>query len=597
MRFESEDPAEKSYSGIINAIEDVDPVKWPGSKWRSLKVDWDEDMANRHEERVSPWEIEPSLAVTGLNISSGARTKRFRSALPTSVDNASPEKGRLSDFGESAGFSKVLQGQEIVSFKAPGKGAVPQHSSVDLKGLDAVPRKFQTASTEVESRSSYRRSDISRVVDFGESMRFQKVLQGQENFSVKPPLPAFGADSKRQAWEFHNSNPDVLEMSLIGNGSWVSSGASGFMEFSRTSKTDGGYGRVSSSLNLNPLQLSYQRVSNTTELHQKFVSGKGSERDLAAFDVQYFASNPKSCVLNFFAPSVTDDTTRCKFANSWTRSGTQSSGINPSCLQPINSESVAKFDVPKMIPERHHAPFLSERPVDKQSITCRTNLSGSNTVEKELEVIELSTKQAQVCAVSHSMDTKSIGKQSCKLFGISLIEEPPSVAMSNSFKNDNDKHDVSFEKSPTSQNLSSSVVNPGVCTDQSVRLKGIVGRKCTKVHKQGSVVGRAIDLSKLDGYEQLITELEQLFNMEGQLRNPENGWQVVYTDNEDDVMLVGDDPWQEFCNIVCKILIYTHDEVQKLKPGMFNDDAVSCSDEQPSTVEISKSSSCRQDSS
>jgi hypothetical protein len=31
--------------------------------------------------------------------------------------------------------------------------------------------------------------------------------------------------------------------------------------------------------------------------------------------------------------------------------------------------------------------------------------------------------------------------------------------------------------------------------------------------------------------------------MEGLLNDPEKGWQVVYTDNEGDLMLVGDDPW------------------------------------------------------
>lgn len=65
-----------------------------------------------------------------------------------------------------------------------------------------------------------------------------------------------------------------------------------------------------------------------------------------------------------------------------------------------------------------------------------------------------------------------------------------------------------------------------------------------KVHKQGSLVGRAIDLSRLNGYADLRHELEQLFNMEGLLGDPEKGWQILYTDSENDMMVVGDDPWQ-----------------------------------------------------
>jgi len=65
-----------------------------------------------------------------------------------------------------------------------------------------------------------------------------------------------------------------------------------------------------------------------------------------------------------------------------------------------------------------------------------------------------------------------------------------------------------------------------------------------QVHKQGIALGRAVDLTKFEGYEELICELEHMFNIEGELGNPIKGWQVVYTDNEGDMMLVGDDPWQ-----------------------------------------------------
>lgn len=92
-------------------------------------------------------------------------------------------------------------------------------------------------------------------------------------------------------------------------------------------------------------------------------------------------------------------------------------------------------------------------------------------------------------------------------------------------------------------------------------LFSFVMRSKLQVHKQGSVVGRIIDLSKLDGYDDLISELEWLFNMEGLLNNPEKGWRVLYKDDKDDMMMLGDNPWQEFCNIVSKILIYSHEKM------------------------------------
>jgi len=65
-----------------------------------------------------------------------------------------------------------------------------------------------------------------------------------------------------------------------------------------------------------------------------------------------------------------------------------------------------------------------------------------------------------------------------------------------------------------------------------------------KVHKQGSLVGRAIDLSRLSSYNDLLSELERLFGMEGLLKDPDKGWRILYTDSENDIMVVGDDPWQ-----------------------------------------------------
>jgi auxin response factor len=63
-----------------------------------------------------------------------------------------------------------------------------------------------------------------------------------------------------------------------------------------------------------------------------------------------------------------------------------------------------------------------------------------------------------------------------------------------------------------------------------------------KVQMQGVAVGRAVDLTMLEGYDQLIDYLEEMFDIKGQLC-PRNKWEIVYTDDEGDMMLVGDDLW------------------------------------------------------
>ncbi|KAE9620547.1 putative transcription factor ARF family [Lupinus albus] len=119
-------------------------------------------------------------------------------------------------------------------------------------------------------------------------------------------------------------------------------------------------------------------------------------------------------------------------------------------------------------------------------------------------------------------------------------------------------------------------------------------RSCTKVHKQGSLVGRAIDLSRLSCYNDLLSELEKLFGMEGLLRDPDKGWRILYTDGENDIMVVGDDHWHEFCNMVSKIHIYTQEEVDNMTIGMTSDDTHSCLEQAPMIMEASKSSSVGQ---
>ncbi|KAL4561394.1 hypothetical protein LXL04_033560 [Taraxacum kok-saghyz] len=109
--------------------------------------------------------------------------------------------------------------------------------------------------------------------------------------------------------------------------------------------------------------------------------------------------------------------------------------------------------------------------------------------------------------------------------------------------------------------------------NQNPQLQAKVGsstRSCTKVHKQGIARGRSLDLTKFNNYDELIAELDELFEFNGELKTRNKSWLVVYTDDEGDMMLVGDDPWQEFCGMVRKIFIYTGVEVQRMNLGALN---------------------------
>ncbi|KAM2932860.1 hypothetical protein FF1_040881 [Malus domestica] len=100
-------------------------------------------------------------------------------------------------------------------------------------------------------------------------------------------------------------------------------------------------------------------------------------------------------------------------------------------------------------------------------------------------------------------------------------------------------------------------------------------RTRTKVQMQGVAVGRAVDLTALKGYDHLIDELEKMFEIKGELR-PKNKWAVVFTDDENDMMLMGDDQWPDFCKLVKKIFIYSSDEVQKMNRCKLQSSSLDC---------------------
>ncbi|KAH7687975.1 AUX/IAA protein [Dioscorea alata] len=89
-------------------------------------------------------------------------------------------------------------------------------------------------------------------------------------------------------------------------------------------------------------------------------------------------------------------------------------------------------------------------------------------------------------------------------------------------------------------------------------------RTYTKVYKRGAV-GRSIDITRYSGYDDLKRDLARMFSIEGQLEDRQRiGWKLVYVDHESDVLLVGDDPWEEFVSCVRCIRILSPQEVQQM---------------------------------
>ncbi|CDP03049.1 unnamed protein product [Coffea canephora] len=103
------------------------------------------------------------------------------------------------------------------------------------------------------------------------------------------------------------------------------------------------------------------------------------------------------------------------------------------------------------------------------------------------------------------------------------------------------------------------VLNSGLWPNQTQRM-----RTYTKVQKRGSV-GRTIDVTRYKGYDELRHDLARMFGIEGQLEDTQRmEWKLVYVDHENDILLVGDDPWEEFVSCVQSIKILSSAEVQQM---------------------------------
>lgn len=173
---------------------------------------------------------------------------------------------------------------------------------------------------------------------------------------------------------------------------------------------------------------------------------------------------------------------------------------------------------------------------------------------------------------------------SCRLFGIDLINHSSnsqqvdrltvqpldgSAGINETHTPGNAPAVDSQQKSVVLKTSKEIIPKQSVVSPKEIRSKqscSTTARSRIKVQMQGVAVGRAVDLTMFEEYDQLIDELEEMFEIKGELR-PRNKWEIVFTDDEGDMMLVGDDPWPEFCNMARRIFIWSSQDVKKMSPG------------------------------
>ncbi|KAK8583775.1 hypothetical protein V6N12_068034 [Hibiscus sabdariffa] len=494
MRFEGEEAPEQRFTGTIVGIEDADPKRWRYSKWRCLKVRWDETSTLPRPERVSPWKIEPALAPPALNPLPMSRPKRPRSsAVPLSPDSSVLTREGSSkvtvDPSPASGFSRVLQGQEFST----------------LRGNFAESKESDAAEKSVMWRPSV--EDEKNDVVYG-SRRF-----GSEN--------------------------------------WMSSGRH---EPVYTDLLSGFRSNVDSSLGYCP-SLVDQTLLGGNPMRKQLLDQQGK-------------------------------------LGSWSL---MSSGLSLKLVDTNTDPPMQYSDVPYQARGNDRFGGFGEYPILQGH---RFNHPHGNWLmpPPTSSNYENHVQSRDKASAGQDHDNVKSREASCKLFGIPLISrsiasEPPVSHINtpskavihvdaapnhvHTFASDRNSEQLKIsqlDESPSNFDEPEKAFQLSQPRTREVQSKSpsASARSCTKVLMQGTALGRSVDLTKFNNYDELIAELDQLFELGGELMAPKKNWLVVYTDDEGDMMLVGDDPWQEFCTMVRKIGIYTREEVQKMKPGSLN---------------------------
>ncbi|KAJ8475978.1 hypothetical protein OPV22_019705 [Ensete ventricosum] len=462
MRFEGEEAPEQRFTGTIVGIGDSDPSRWPGSKWRCLKVRWDEASSIPRPDRVSPWKIEPAQSPPPPNPVPMPRPKRPRTtAFPSSPDSSVLTKEASSkvsmDPSQSHGVPRVLQGQDKATLK----------------------------------------STFSNEADFAQ-------------------MPIM--------WLTHDEEKnDVSTQKRLGSESWM------HIKRQEPMYTD--------------MLSGFQPSGDSSGFHTPFLEQASGDKNLLK---PHFRDQEKvgSCIYGtqgghselkgLGGDQHSSDWLGCSLPDSRTDNVPQHRGMTLQPLVPAQND-VAKYKANNSGCKLFGF-HLNSKPVASESVVRQ-----SNSAEILMPQSHLATALPQPQGLEAAKHSESC--IAAKLVSTTLTNGDTEKLIQ---------------------------VCPQASKDVQNKMQGGSTRSCTKVHKQGIALGRSVDLTKFNGYEELVAELDHMFEFEGALIAPNKNWLVVYTDNEGDMMLVGDDPWNEFCEMVRKIYIYTREEVQRMNPGTLN---------------------------
>ncbi|CAN1228620.1 Auxin response factor 8 [Linum perenne] len=494
MLFETEESSVRRYMGTITGISDLDPVRWPNSHWRSVKVGWDESTAGERQPRVSLWEIEPLTTFPMYPSLFPFRLKRpwhpGSSAFPDSRD----------ENGSSLTWMRGGVGDGLPNMNFQAVNILPwmQQQRVDPSLLRNDQNQWYQAMLAASLQSPGSGDPMRQ-----QFMQFQQPLQYQQQ-----PTPNYPILQLQQQQAIQQS----VSPNILSSHNQVS--------------TDG--------LPQHLLQQQQQQLSNQPDNHQQHQEPSYND-SLQRQNDQLHRGLSSVHSPSFSKTDFIDSST--KFIGGST--STEGSGnlldlttnVTSSMAEHLNQETW----VPKYSQAQSHQHQFPDKDDGSKPGNCSTEALNPNTFGMNIDSS-----------------------------GLLLPTTVPRVATKS--PSDPDVSSMPLSEAGFQNSLySSSEFLPGTGQVESLNTSPIF----VKVYKSGSV-GRSLDISRFSSYHQLREELAQMFGIEGKLENPHrSGWQLVFVDKEDDVLLLGDGPWDAFVNNVWYIKILSPEDVVKMgHPGV-----------------------------
>ncbi|XP_023517654.1 auxin response factor 6-like [Cucurbita pepo subsp. pepo] len=539
MLFETEESSVRRYMGTITGISDLDPARWPNSHWRSVKVGWDESTAGERQPRVSLWEIEPLTTFPMYPSPFSLRLKRpWPTGLPSFHGLKEDDLGLNSQLMWLRGDALD---RGIQPLNLHGIGVAPwMQPRLDASMVGLQPEIYQAMAAAALQEM--------RTVDPAKAQA-ASLLQFQQTQNLPNRPATFMSPQMLQQPQPHQT--------FIQNDHEIQH-------------------LPHSQAPTQPTVLRQEMKHQTFNNEQQQQQQQQQQPQQQVFDHQQISSSI-STMTQFGSVSQSLQTipSFCR-----QQSFSDSNGIhmtNP-IISPLHSllgsfpqdESSQLLNLPRTHPMIHSSTWPSKR------AAIDPHISSGNSQFVHLQEENMGTAQANISqnvslppfpGRECSLDQRNGDPQSNLLFGVNI--EPSSLLMQNGMPNirgicsDSDSTAIPFSSNYVNTAGTNFSANPAGTPSNCIEDSGILPN-FVKVYKSGTF-GRSLDISKFSSYHQLRSELAHKFNLEGELEDPlRSGWQLVFVDRENDVLLLGDDPWQEFVNSVWCIKILSPQEVQEM---------------------------------